>query len=124
MRNDAETRQGWTGFTLRRDGATETAIIRFRTASLRAPELLTTLEAEFARLGADLQAPLLVIDFSGVEDAPTAVLGLTLQLAVDAGRRGIPVNVCSLGPTLRRFFGPLEAHHLVGVRADLGDALR
>ncbi|MCX7935683.1 MAG: STAS domain-containing protein [Planctomycetota bacterium] len=91
------------------------AVLTFLQADLRSPLLIRRLEEELLQAAKILKSRRLVVDFAGVTVAPTAILGLVLQLVVDAREREIRVRVCNLAPVIRKAFDLLNAKGLVPV---------
>lgn len=77
--------------------------------------LIKDMEFEMVKLAAFVNTRRLVIDFSGVEAASSAVFGLALATAADAEAKGIAVRVCSLSPVMRKAFEMLSEKELVEV---------
>jgi len=102
------------------------AVLTFLQSDLRSPILIRRLEEEMLQIAKTMECRRLVVDFGGVTVAPTAILGLVLQLVVDARERGIRVRVCNLAPVIRKAFDLLNAKGLVPVyenrKAAIADA--
>lgn len=94
----------------------------FTRHDLRSPQAIRQLERDFALLVPELTLQHVVIDFSAVKLAPTAIFGIVLQLCADCKKRGMLVRVCCLDRPIRKAFELLNASGLVELCDTLKDA--
>lgn len=90
-------------------------IVNFVNKDLRSPQRIRTLENEMMHLSEQKKFTRLVVDFSGVQVAPTAIFGIVLHLVATGRQRGIETRVCCLAKSLRRAFDLLNQGGLVAV---------
>jgi anti-anti-sigma regulatory factor len=101
----------------------QTLMVSFRAEDLRDRETVIVLERELAVLAELLDVQRLVVSFEGVRAIPTAVLGLCLQLVVDARQRGIQVRLASMTPSIRDSFEMLSTARMVRIFCDEEEAI-
>lgn len=87
---------------VRSEGSPPCLVVGFVHEDLRNPHIISTLEGELAHLMDRNDIPRIVIDFSQVSYAPSAVLGLTIQLISDARKREQQVRLCHVHPSIRK----------------------
>lgn len=105
----------WRTFELRVFNDLQCTVLTFVNKDLRLPTIVKDMESEMTKVVGFINTPRLVIDFTGVDNASSAVFGLVLAIASDAGAKGISARVCSLAPVMRKAFEMLSAKDLVEV---------
>ena len=73
------------------------------------------MEFEFTKMVGTIKTSHFVIDFSGVESAPSAIFGIVLEAAMNAHNKKIDVRVCSLAPVMRKAFELLGSKEFVEI---------
>ena len=73
------------------------------------------MESETSKVIPFIKTSRLIVDFTGVEAASSAVFGLVLALAMDAKPKGLATRVCSLSPVMRSAFEMLSEKELIEV---------
>ena len=109
----------WRTIELKTVSEQQCTVLKFLNKDLRQPLVVKEMESEMIKMVGFITYKRLVIDFSGVENASSAVFGLVLATAIDAGKKGIAVRVCSLTPVLAKAFELLSARDIVETHADL-----
>jgi ABC-type transporter Mla MlaB component len=113
----------WSEFNFHKVAERKITIVSFRSNDLRLPARVMMLEHECELIPVMFDDPRLIVDFTGVYDIPTAVLGLLLQLIVETRDKGISVRLTGMVPAVRKMFGILVCKELVSVYDDLTDAI-
>ena len=115
--------QKYSEFSLARTPDRSCTLITLAHADLRSPSIVQDLERDFVRVLDDLQSPRVVVDFTEVTVAPTAIFGIILQFVRDAAERDVQVRLCSLAPPIRKAFELLNAKRLVDLHGSRRDAV-
>lgn len=77
-------------------------VLSFRRPDLRPREVIAVLEDEVWFAVHESDQPHIVVDFDKVVFAPSAVLGLVLDLIAHARRRGARARICHVGGRVRK----------------------
>jgi len=113
----------WRELRVHRLAEQDCTLITLVHADLRSPVTVHALESEFAAVVAELRDKRVVLDFSGVSVAPTAIFGIVLKFVADAREQAITVRICQLAQPIRRAFDLLNAKGLVSVYPSRKDAV-
>jgi len=74
-------------------------------------------------LAAEQEQPVIIIDFTGVTGASSAILGLVMSTNLKVARNDGRLRLCGMGPEMREIFRLTKLDSILSIDRDLDDAL-